>query len=144
MQPVISGRLRTIEVPHHSETNANYAPRHLKPTLNQLICEIITNIEYRRDLILSLNSVILKHPSIHPNILSFHLQHRLGLLRINDEMVITVRAVLITFIPVLSFFAEAFLAFLAREGHFGALEEDMLLRFGVALRAVEPFFACVG
>ena len=57
-------------------------------------------------------------------------------------MVITVRAVLITLVPVSSFFAETLLAFLAGKGHFGALEESVLLGFGVALRTVEPFLAC--
>ena len=53
-------------------------------------------------------------------------------------MVVAVRAVLITFIELLHVLAKALLALLTRERHLHGLFELVCLRFGVALRAVEP------
>ena len=90
------------------------------------------------------NPLILQHPTINPRILSLHLQRRLRLLRLNDKVVIAVRAVLVAILELLRVLAEALLALLAREGHVEFLEQGVRFAVGVALGAVEPFAAAGG
>jgi hypothetical protein len=48
------------------------------------------------------------------------------------------RTILVAVLEFIHIFAEAFLALLAREDHLHGLFQRVALRFGVALRAVEP------
>lgn len=56
-------------------------------------------------------------------------------------MVVAARAVLVAVLKLAGVFPEAFLALLAGEYHFEALQQRVVSRLGVALCAVEPFFA---
>jgi len=87
------------------------------------------------------NPLILNHPSIPPNILPLKLHKRPRHLRLDDEMVVAVRAVLVALVPLLRVLAEALLALLAREHHLEALQEGVRFRLGVAGYAVVPFLA---
>lgn len=59
-------------------------------------------------------------------------------------MVIAVRTILVTVLKLLHVFSEALLALFARERHLERLLQLMLLRLGVALRAIKPLFAAWG
>ena len=79
-------------------------------------------------------------PSINPRILSLDLQHGLGLLCVNDKVVVAMGAVLVVLVPVGGVLAEALFALFARKRHFGALQELVTFRLGMALSTVKPFF----
>lgn len=87
--------------------------------------------------------LVLEHPAVHASVFSFDRDGGVGRLGINDEVVVAVRAVFVRVIELLGILAEAFLAFLAGEGHLKSLQERMCLLFLVALGAVEPFLAYI-
>ena len=81
-------------------------------------------------------------------LLHFNDESALGLagLRLNNVMVIAMRAVLIRLFELGDFFAEGALAFLAEENHVHGGHQLVVLSpmLRVALGAVEPFFAAGG
>ena len=58
-------------------------------------------------------------------------------------MIITVRTILVALLELLSILPEALLALLARKDHLILLHQRVVCRLLMALRAVEPFLACV-
>jgi hypothetical protein len=107
-----------------------------------------------------LDTIVLQHSIIDPDILSLNFQNWLRSHSFNDKVIITVRTVLVTLFKLLRVFSKAFLAFLARkclvanlvgsfcqkEGyyvdapyHVGLLEEWMIFLLIMALGTVEPF-----
>jgi hypothetical protein len=82
--------------------------------LTQLIW-CIPHVENRPVSLLS-HSLVLEHSGVDARILAFNLQPRLRREGIEDEVVVAVRAVLITVLELTAVFAEALLALLAGEG----------------------------
>jgi hypothetical protein len=89
-----------------------------------------------------LDALILEHLAVHAHIVALDGQSGFGGLSFDDEVVIAVRAVLVTLVHVLGVLAETFLAFLAGERHVKGLEEVVGFLLVVALCAVEPLAAC--
>ena len=67
----------------------------------------------------------------------------MGSLCVDDEVVIAVRAVLIAVLELRSILSEALLALFASEYHLESLKKVVGLLLVVALRAIEPFAACI-
>jgi hypothetical protein len=81
-------------------------------------------------------------PRVYPRVLAFHLQPSLRRERIDDKVVVAVWAVLVRLVKLLGVLSEDLFALFAGKDHLEALEEDVVLGFGVAFRAIEPFLAC--
>ena len=87
-------------------------------------------------------SVIL-HDFVFVALLGLELDHQFSrILRglgLDDEVIVAMRAVFVSFLKLLDVFAENLSAFLACEDHLGCPFELMILSFVVTLRTVEPF-----
>lgn len=89
-------------------------------------------------LLLLLDPIVLDHPRIFPHIITFDLQSRLGLLGLDDEMVIAEGAVFVALFELVHVFSKALLALLTGEDHLRGRFEIVVFGLGVALCAVEP------
>lgn len=87
------------------------------------------------------HAFVLDHPSIFSDILSLHFQSRLWLLRLNHEVVVAVRAVLVAVLELVHILTKALFALFARKDHFHGLLQVVVLCLGMALGAVEPLLA---
>lgn len=76
----------------------------------------ILNIE-NRSLLLALYPIILEHASVYARILTLKLEGWRWCFGIENEVVVTVRAILVTVFEFLGVFSKALLAFLTGKGH---------------------------
>jgi len=83
--------------------------------LSQLV-GCFLDIKYR-PLLLTLNAIILQHPTVYSRILSLKFYHGLWRYGFKDEVIITMWAVLVAFFELLGIFAETLFALLACECH---------------------------
>ena len=80
----------------------------------------ILDVEYGSGFLLPL-PVIDQHPVIDSSILALKFQHRLWCLGFQNKMIVTVRAVLVTFFKFCGIFSEGLLALFADEGLAGCV-----------------------
>jgi hypothetical protein len=88
--------------------------------------------------ILALDTIIPDHPGVLSNILALNLESCLGLLGLQKEVVVAVRAVLVALVELFHIFAKDLSALFACENHLGRAFELMVLLLSVAFCAVEP------
>jgi len=97
-----------------------------------------------RSRLFRLDSVILQHPGILPDILALDLQSRFGFYGIQHVVIVTMGTVLVAVFKLCGVFAEALFALFARESHVCGLLKGVIGCFAVAVGAVEPFAATGG
>ena len=123
---------------------AKNAGKTLYPALSSTQPRGLAFVIPNANLILTLHALILQHACIFPYVITFDLQPHLRFLRLQQKVVITMRAVLVALIKLVHVFAETLFALFAREDHLHRLFERVRLCVGVALRTVEPLSAARG
>lgn len=101
---------------------------------------ILIGIEERSKEFLFL-SIVLKHPVVHADVFAFNSNGGLWCFGVNNEVVITMRAVFVALVELLGVLAEALLALLAGKDHFVSLLKRVAFGLMMTLGAVEPFTA---
>jgi hypothetical protein len=88
--------------------------------------------------LLALDTVVPDHARVLSDVLALNLETRLGLLGLQEEVVVAMRAVLIALVELFHVFAKDFSALFACEDHLGGAFELVVLLLSVAFCAVEP------
>lgn len=97
-----------------------------------------------RSLLLASYSIVLKHSGVYPSILALKLEGWRWCFCIEDEVVVAVRAILVTVFEFLGVFSKALLAFFASKSQVKPLEQLMVFLFLMTFYAVEPFATAWG
>lgn len=109
--PFVPSSHAPVKQPYAAKSNLHF-PNH-KTRSTQLIRRLL-NIKDRPRL-LSSESIVLQHPTIHPRVLALELEHGLRGHGLEDEMVVAVGTVFIALFEFLGIFSEDLLAFFAGE-----------------------------
>lgn len=88
-----------------------------------------------------LSPFVFEHPRVHSWVLAFHCQRRFGCHSVQNEVVVTVRAVFIALLEFGDVFPEGFLALFADERHLRRFRQPVGLGFCVAFGTIEPKLA---
>lgn len=89
--------------------------------------------------LLTLDTLIPKHPAVHPYIITLDRYGRLWCNGVQDEVVVAVGAVFVGFLEFSRIFPEALFALLAGKDHLEFLKQRVVFFLLMAFYAVEPF-----